>query len=53
MTPLSMGAARRFMKAEPVPLDHMMGARPVVMTANLISFRRNLRVALSTMAQCP
>ena len=36
--PPIMGAAIRFMTSAPVPVDHIMGMRPINMVATVMSF---------------
>src|SRR5512133_948321 len=39
-SPPTIGAAMRFMRSAPVPVDHMMGRRPVIAANTVIAFGR-------------
>jgi hypothetical protein len=45
-----MGAAIRFRIADPVPVDHRIGARPIVMIAKVMNLGRRRLAAPSTTA---
>ena len=48
--PPTIGAAMRCITSEPVPLPHMIGSRPAMMTATVIAFGRTRSTAPSRMA---
>ncbi len=48
--PPTMGAAIRFMRSAPVPVDHMMGSSPMNAAATVIAFGRTRFTAPCTMA---
>jgi uncharacterized membrane protein YbhN (UPF0104 family) len=45
-----MGAAMRFMIADPAPVAHKIGTRPMLMVANVMNLGRNRLAAPSTIA---
>ena len=47
-----MGAATRFITSAPVPVDHMMGMRPIMAAATVIILGRTRLTAPWTMASC-
>ena len=50
--PPTMGAAMRFITSAPVPVDHMMGKRPMNMHPTVITLGRTRMAAPCTMASC-
>jgi len=48
--PPIIGAAMRCITSAPVPSDHMIGARPAMMTATVIAFGRTRSTAPSLIA---
>lgn len=51
-TPPTIGAAIRFITSDPVPVLHMMGMRPAMMTEAVIAFGRILFTAPSRLCRC-
>ena len=47
-----MGAATRFMTSAPVPIDHMIGIRPIMAAVTVIIFGRRRFTAPWTIASC-
>lgn len=50
MSPPTMGAAIRFIKSAPVPVDHMMGKRPSSAAHTVMALGRTRFTAPCTMA---
>ena len=50
--PPTMGAAMRCMTSAPVPSDHMMGARPAMITATVIASRPAIEAWMKAVFAC-